>query len=57
MLREAPVHFQTTETRFTTVPPVPLGARVWSIEGWWARGTEQERACRNSVAAKGTGCP
>lgn len=57
MLREAHVYFQVTETRFTTVPPLPLGARVWSVEDWQAGGTEHERACRNSVAAKGTGCP
>lgn len=42
MLREARVYFQVTETRFTTVLPLPLGVRVWSVEGWQVRGTEHE---------------
>lgn len=34
------MYFQVTETRFTTVPPLPLGARVWSVEDWQAGGRE-----------------
>lgn len=46
------MYFQVTVTCFTTVSPLPLSARVWSVEGWQARGIEHAESLQEFSRSK-----